>query len=215
MTTGQCSGTNTCTNNSCGPKVNGTPCSGSGECASGFCVDGYCCDSGCNGQCQACDLGGTLNGKCSTVTTGQPHGSRPACNGAGVPNNSCAGSCDGAFPGKCDYSTSQCRPQSCYDATNETLAANCDGNGSCPTLQTMSCGAFICSGAACKTSCQTASDCAAGATADYCQGGQCYAKQVNGVSCTATAQCQSNCCCSTGLCASIISCTSVDPHHCL
>ena len=57
----------------------------------------------CSGQCQACDLGGANNGKCLTVTSGQPHGTiRPICNGANVSNNVCAGQCDGTYPGKCD-----------------------------------------------------------------------------------------------------------------
>jgi hypothetical protein len=166
-----------------------------GECASGFCVDGYCCNSSCNGQCQACDLGGSLNGTCSTVVSGQPHGSRPACGGSTLPNNPCAGSCDGAFPGKCDYPTSSCRAQGCYDATDVQLAANCDGAGSCPSVQTMSCGAYICSGAACKTSCVAASDCAAGSTNDYCEGGVCYAKLADGTTCAHNSECQSVCCC--------------------
>lgn len=193
--TGQCSGTNTCSNGSCGPKVTGTPCTGNGECASGFCVDGYCCGSSCTGQCQACDLGGTANGTCSTVVNGQPHGQRTPCTGSTIGKNPCAGQCDGAFPGKCDYPTSSCRTQTCSDATNVQLSASCDGAGSCPSLQTMSCGAYICSGAACKTSCSTAADCGAGAANDYCQGSQCYAKSPEGATCAHSYQCVGGCCC--------------------
>ena len=80
------------------PQGQRQPCTGNTECASGFCVDGYCCNSLCDGQCQACNLGGSLNGACNTVGSGQPHGSRPACAGSTVPNNPCAGQCDGAFP---------------------------------------------------------------------------------------------------------------------
>lgn len=67
----------------------------------------------------------------------------------------------------------------------------------------MSCGAFICSGNACKPSCATADDCAAGAAADYCEGGQCFAKLADKASCTHKFECQGGCCCD-----------SLTPHYC-
>ncbi|MBK7395953.1 MAG: hypothetical protein IPJ34_06510 [Myxococcales bacterium] len=42
------------------------------------CVDGYCCDRPCTGQCEACDLAGSL-GFCDYVVGGPVHGTRPAC----------------------------------------------------------------------------------------------------------------------------------------
>ena len=47
-------------------------CGGNGECHSGNCVDGVCCNSACTGQCQACDVAGSV-GTCTTVS-GAPHG---------------------------------------------------------------------------------------------------------------------------------------------
>jgi hypothetical protein len=59
----------------------------------------------------------------------------------------------------------------------------------------MSCGAFVCSGSACKTSCAAASDCAAGSNNDYCEGGQCYMRLPPFSTCSYSAQCQGDCCC--------------------
>jgi len=42
------------------------------------CVDGYCCDRPCTGQCEACDLAGSL-GFCDVVVGAPVHGARPAC----------------------------------------------------------------------------------------------------------------------------------------
>jgi hypothetical protein len=41
----------------------GGSCDGAGECLSGFCVDGVCCDAECDGDCEACDIGG-IEGLC-------------------------------------------------------------------------------------------------------------------------------------------------------
>ena len=67
----------------------GTACGAQGECKSGICVDGVCCNSACDGQCNACDVTGSV-GTCSTVSNEAPHGSRPKCEN----NLACgAGSC--------------------------------------------------------------------------------------------------------------------------
>lgn len=212
MTTGQCSGTNSCdANGSCGPKVNGTGCSKGNECASGYCVDGVCCNSDCTGQCQACDLAGS-KGMCATVMSGQPHGSRPACGGTEVSGNGCAGQCDGSSPAKCGHPTSQCRAQSCENQTTEILADNCNGAGYCPSARTMSCGAFVCKGSSCLTSCSTEADCsgsigrAAYDWAYYCQAGQCYPVKSVGSACSSGVECRLNAAC--------VHCCSSTTHTC-
>jgi len=53
--------------------ANGATCGSSSECTSGDCVDGVCCNSACAGQCQACDVSGSV-GTCTTLTSGAPHG---------------------------------------------------------------------------------------------------------------------------------------------
>lgn len=127
-----------------GGKPPGLPCLNASECASGFCVDGFCCDSDCIGQCQACDVP-TARGQCTTVTSGQPHGSRTQCVGAGT---TCGGTCVGdpfvcTFP---DASTT-CRDQSCASAVL-TLADGCDGAGACKPERTMNCPAPLAKGTA-------------------------------------------------------------------
>jgi hypothetical protein len=202
-TVAQCSGSNSCTNQSCGLKVNGTPCTADNQCSTGFCTDSYCCDMRCNGQCQACDLGGSTNGKCSTVVSGQPHGARSACTGSNVSGNVCAGQCDGSSPGMCSYpgSSKNCLVQSCSDRTHVQPAEYCNGGGGCATQQPGSCGQFICSGSACLSSCAQDSDCALGTppgNSVYCMNGTCTATLDYGASCTRGAQCTTNCCCPEG-----------------
>src|SRR5262249_1550144 len=38
----------------------GTACGAAGECAGGVCTDGVCCNQACGGQCQACDVPGSV-----------------------------------------------------------------------------------------------------------------------------------------------------------
>lgn len=59
----------------------------------------------------------------------------------------------------------QCRPASCAGDV-ETLAANCDDKGACPAATTNPCGAYVCDGARCRTSCRSTFDCAAGKVCD-------------------------------------------------
>ncbi len=172
----------------------GMGCTTGAQCASGSCVDGVCCNTACNGQCEACDVPGSL-GTCTAVT-GAPHGVRRACGGSGV----CAGTCDGSTRATCTFPNDQtmCGMPSCT-AGVQTSVATCDGRGTCLPPSMRDCGRYACGPSACRTSCDTDVECAAGS---YCREGMCVVRQPNGGACTTTSQCASgNCvdgvCCNT------------------
>src|SRR5262249_56107467 len=77
------------------------------QCASATCVDGVCCDQACDGQCQACDVPGSV-GACVAVS-GDPHAARPSC---ATDGSACGGACDGSHGLACAYPTPQCRAAS-------------------------------------------------------------------------------------------------------
>ncbi|MFI5298197.1 MAG: hypothetical protein ACHREM_08880 [Polyangiales bacterium] len=181
------------------PPVGGA-CALASDCATGFCVDGYCCNSACGGTCQACDVSGAT-GICTTLTSGQPHGSRTHCAGTGV----CQGTCNGSSKTACVYPTSSkaCAAANCT-GTTLTAAATCDGAGICNTPTTSSCSPYECGTGACKTSCTGDSDCIA---TDYCSSGKCAAKLANGQPATLADQCTSGIV-ADGVCCSA-ACTDV------
>ncbi len=164
---GDCTSGRYCSGGLCVPtRVNGSTCGGANQCQSGQCVDGVCCNTACVGQCQACDVTGSV-GTC-TLVNGQPHGSRTPCLSDGT---SCGGSCDGTSPASCSYpsAATQCRAPTCQNGV-EAHAASCTGSGSCPPLDTRQCGNYVCGTDACRPSCNDDSDC----TPDsYCRSGEC------------------------------------------
>src|SRR6266403_902824 len=182
-----CDGTGACVPK----KADGLACGGSNQCGSGNCVDGICCNQACNGQCQACNVAGSV-GQCVAVS-GAPQGGRPTC---GTDGTACGGSCNGSNGASCTYPTAQCRGASCT-AGVATAAASCDGAGSCPAVLTTTCSPYVCGATACKTSCTADADCAAG---DYCDaGGACVAKKADGLACGGANQCGSGSC-ADGVC---------------
>jgi outer membrane protein OmpA-like peptidoglycan-associated protein len=171
---GDCAGDHYCAAGVCTlRKGAGEPCGTPGQCQSGSCVDGVCCDSACTGQCEACDVAGSL-GTCSAVT-GAPHGARTACTSDG---SACAGACDGASRDACAYpgGTTTCRAPSCADGV-AVVAAACGGTGACPALLEESCAPYACGADACLTSCGGDADCAGGFT---CSAGQCVTAGTGG-----------------------------------
>lgn len=52
-------------------------CLSAADCKSGFCTDGVCCDRACNGQCEACDVSGSV-GTCAPIL-GTPRAGHPTC----------------------------------------------------------------------------------------------------------------------------------------
>jgi hypothetical protein len=170
----------------------GDPCLTAAECDSGFCADGRCCDAACAGQCEACDLAGSL-GTCGPVA-GAPHGDRTPCTSDG---SACGGACDGVLRPACAYpgSSVPCREASCTDAV-AVLAATCQGNGACPAEQTQRCAPAECDGDRCGGGCALDTDCQAG---QYCAAGVCTNKLAQGESCAGPPQCLSGFC-TDGVC---------------
>jgi len=138
---------------------NSSACKVDADCKSGHCIDLVCCDTVCSGNCEACDVTGSV-GACLAVT-GAPHGSRAACTGGTGP---CAATCDGTNHTACTFPgvTTACGKNSCTAAV-ATQASFCDGAGACSD-HSKSCAPYKCdsSGAACATSCTTSADCASG-----------------------------------------------------
>ncbi len=180
--TTECAGDELCT------RGLGEPCNAGTECDSGHCVDGVCCTEACQGQCEACDRSGSL-GVCGVVQ-GAPHGDRPACASDG---SVCAGSCSGANRSECTYpdANSPCRALGCADGVSTLLTA-CDGAGSCPASQTVSCAPYLCDGDVCATYCVSSTDCVAGHT---CDGGVCV-----GTSCVDDDDCPGDLVCNDSVC---------------
>jgi alpha-tubulin suppressor-like RCC1 family protein len=157
-----------CLNSTCTAKAgNGSTCSAADQCTSGVCADGVCCATTCGGTCQACNdtSNGHIVGTCSNVS-GTPRTGHGTCSGSGT----CASTCNGTSA-SCVYASmsTSCVSPSCSGGS-ETLAANCDGAGNCPTAKTQSCGLYMCGATACVTSCTSNTQCVSGAA---CVSGVC------------------------------------------
>ncbi len=187
--------------------TNSGACQTSNDCVSTNCVDGVCCDTACVGECEACDVQGSV-GTCTGVD-GVPHGARVGCEGNGI----CGGVCVAATRNTCTYpSSSTSCAAVCVDAKETTSA--CDGQGHCATAAPAQCpGNYGCdtTGAACLVTCKTDTDCAGGFV---CNSGQCIAggscidahTAANGDDC-GRYTCDTNGTCKN-TCVSVADCTS-------
>src|SRR5690606_24730354 len=134
----------------CEPLVaQGDACSGDVQCASGHCVDGVCCNTACEGQREACNLV-AAPGVCLPVM-GEPVGDRAECTSDG---SACGGTCNGVLRSSCVYpsAATECGAPSCTNGV-ATLAALCDGAGSCAAPATQNCGEFVCGETSCLGDC--------------------------------------------------------------
>ncbi len=132
----------------------GEECGAADECESGYCVDGVCCSTQCGGQCEACDVAGSV-GECTPVS-GATHGGRPACEGTGP----CGAECNGSSRDSCGFADSG---ESCGSAFCSSGVASegqiCDGAGRCTAGETERCLSYGCDGNSCGTECATNADC--------------------------------------------------------
>src|SRR5690606_7059218 len=114
---------------------------------------------GCSGP-QQCTSGFCVDGVCCDV----------ACGASGDDCQSCAvagsvGTCTVLSAG------TECAGASCSAGTF-TPASACDGVGAtCPAATTVSCNGLTCDGSACRSACDSSSDCVSG---HYCEAGECH-----------------------------------------
>lgn len=159
-----------CSSQNCVEKRgDGQSCAAAGECFSGQCVDSVCCNEACSGQCQACDVPGSL-GTCTAVK-GAAHGTRTPC---GAVLSECGSTCDGSDVAGCHPAPdgARCGANQCIDA-RETHESTCNGAGACRDVA-RDCRPFGCDGVACRTFCSSAAECSAGF---LCDGGRCVPSQ--------------------------------------
>jgi hypothetical protein len=192
-------------------KAIGTPCASGGECDSTLCIDGVCCASACDGNCQACNLAGTI-GTCTprpAGATGKLCANQPA-SGCGYD-----GTCDGN--GACHrYAAGfACKAASCQ-SNSYVPASACDGQGACVAASPVDCTPYVCDATtatpACLTTCTTGgTECVSPAV---CVSGSCGTrpKKANGAGCVAATDCTSSHC-TDGVCCGAActgSCQSCD-----
>jgi hypothetical protein len=165
----QCTSGNFCASGACVPKkANGSGCTGANECTGGICADGFCCNTACGGDCDACNLSGSL-GTCTVSPigdTGSPSCSPYVCDGmlTSCPNG-CVNNSDCASGFVCDINNLCVLGGGCGPGT-----ADCDmnsGNG-------CECNTTICCGSNCESQHQnglgqTFIDCVALGTHDVTQ----------------------------------------------
>jgi hypothetical protein len=133
-------------------------CTMDAQCGSGHCVDRVCCATDCAQTSYACNLPGTA-GSCTAIADGQD----PAKECLAEAPATCgrAGGCNGRGGCKLHPVGTSCGAGSCTDAV-QTAAKTCNGVGMCQGGATKSCGAFVCKGTACATSCAADKDCKEG-----------------------------------------------------
>jgi hypothetical protein len=163
----QCGAAGYCAGTTCQAKrARGQSCTAARECSSGFCVDGFCCNAACGELCRSCAVAGSL-GSCVPV----PDGSDPRAVCTVEPASGCRqdGFCDGRGACRFHLPGTTCGSASC-GAGIESPAPTCNGAGSCVPPVGRACGAYLCAGTLCGSTCITALQCAAG---HACTGGRC------------------------------------------
>jgi hypothetical protein len=138
----------------------GQPCTDKLQCSSGFCVDGVCCNQACGQTCYACNLAGTV-GTCNPVPDGMESGPTPECPAQDITTCGRLGGCNGRGACRLFPNGTQCGAQTCTSAVQSDVR-HCNGVGSCDPATTHDCGAYVCNGTGCATTCTTAAQCKPG-----------------------------------------------------
>ncbi len=188
-----CAAGKSCVQGSCGLKPNGAFCSGAAECQSSHCAQGVCCATACDGSCLSCAVTGSM-GLCTAVPAGLPD-PLALCTDQGAASCGMDGKCQAGACRKYVQGTA-CANASCpMPGTTFTAGGACDGAGSCMVPASASCFPFTCGLNACRSTCASDADCAAG---QYCNGGSCGLK-ANGAVCQTGTECLSAVC-AQGVC---------------
>lgn len=169
------------------PLARGQTCVAGTQCASGLCVDGVCCESACAGDCEACNLAGSL-GVCAAVPAGEDPRDRCAAESPATCGRD--GVCDGQRACRRHAAGTVCAAGSCAGGT-ETLPRTCDGAGACRPAQTKACDPYVCAGEICGAVCAGPGACV---TTSRCVGDKCEGKLPLGADCQAPGDCASNRC---------------------
>jgi hypothetical protein len=176
-----------CVNGSCGLKNGGAECSSGSECQSSHCAQGVCCNSPCTGACMACNLSAAF-GFCTPVPDGTSDPGEQ-CKATAQATCGTTGLCKA---GVCAFYAKglNCKAAVCATSSSQTPASTCDGRGACVTPPPLNCGRYICSSAACESTCKTDADCV---SPNICVNNSCGLKKNGGI-CTAGIQCESTFC---------------------
>jgi hypothetical protein len=126
-----------------------------------YCRDGVCCASPCGGQCESCNVAGSV-GTCTAF----PAGADPENECPTDPVATClrTGACSGARSCQLYSATTVCAAPTCADASTEDPLDLCNGAGSCVDSPPVACEPYTCNatGGTCRTTCTTSLQCAAG-----------------------------------------------------
>jgi len=188
----------------------GVLCTSDADCDSTHCVDGYCCNFTCDGNCNRCNVAGSIGactdvasdctGNCDVCSAGNCAasvslctGNCDTCSGSGTAY-SCVAS-DSLCTGNCDVCSGSGTAYSCAASnalcSNTTASCSCSGSGtvfncsSCPDTYGL-CGYPTCSSYTCGNVPENGVACA---TCKTCSSGTCsifVANGLTGLNCTAT-----------------------------
>jgi len=169
-------------------------CTAAIDCASEICVDGYCCNTLCTGNCNRCNVVGSL-GTCTDVAS-DCTGNCDVCsagNCAAV-QATCTGNCDTCSGSgtaySCAASDSLCTGN-CDVCSGSGLTYNCAASNALCSNDASSC---YCSGSGTVFNCQTCPDTYGVCGHPTCSSYACGNAYDNGVACATCKTCSSGSC---------------------